>query len=281
MSLIIADANANLEISAEGTGGSGANLRGVNANDTQYGISYAGDVYLGGLGQLPGDEVKYVDVRPLVGLYGGRAHLVVRADSGIETVYDLEGKRIAPGNAGSGAAISAERYLTHLGLWDKMTIEYLGYSQAAAAMGDGQLDGFWILAAFPNSSVTEATTLSDIKLIDLDTPAQESGFYEAMPFYTPAILDGGTYDGAPDDVGTFQDTAIWIAHKDVPDDIVYAALQSVYTDEGLEAMRQAHPAAGEMSVEKGVAGIPVPLHPGAAKFWQDKGAEIPDNIMPQ
>ena len=281
MSLIIADTDDNLELSAEGTGGSGANLRGVNANDVQYGISYAGDVYLGGLGQLPDDPVQYTDVRPMAGLYGGRVHLVVGADSGIESVYDLEGKRIAPGNAGSGAAISAERFLTHLGLWDKINIEYLGYSQAAAAMGDGQLDGFWILTAFPNSSVTEATTLTDIKILDLKQAAEESGFYEAMPFYTPTIIPGGAYDGVDEDVNTFQDTALWIAHKDVPDELVYNALSAVFSDEGLGQMRQAHPAAGEMSVEGGVNGIPVPLHPGAAKFWQDHGVEVPENIMPK
>ncbi|MCB0213248.1 MAG: TAXI family TRAP transporter solute-binding subunit, partial [Anaerolineae bacterium] len=156
----------------------------------------------------------------------------------------------------------------------------LGYSQAASAMGDGQLDGFWILAAFPNSSVTEATTVTDIKLIDLDTPAKESGFYEAMPFYSPTVLTGGTYEGVPDDVGTFQDTAIWIANKDVPDEIVYGALQSVFSTEGLERMVEAHPAASEMTIDTGVVGIPVPLHPGAAQFWQDHGVEIPDNIMP-
>ncbi len=281
MSLIIADEIPGLELSAEGTGGSGANLRGVNADDIQYGISYGGDIYLGGLGQLPDDPTEYTDVRPIASLYGGRVHLVVGADSGIESIADLEGRRIAPGNAGSGAAISAERFLTHTGLWDKINIEYLGYSQAAAAMGDGQLDGFWILTAFPNSSVTEATTLTDIKILDIDAPAKESGFYEAMPFYTPTILLGGIYDGVPDDVPTFHDTAIWTAHKDVPDEVVYAALQSVFSEEGLERMREAHPAALEMSVKSGVVGIPVPLHPGAYKFWHDQGLDIPDHITPQ
>ncbi len=281
MSLIIADATPNLELSAEGTGGSGANLRAVNSDDVQYGIVYAGDVYLGGLGQLPEDTTQYTDVRPVASLYGGRVHLVVTAASGIQSVADLEGKRIAPGNAGSGAAIAAERFFTHTGLWDKMTIEYLGYSQAASAMGDGQLDGFWILAAFPNSSVTEATTVTDIKLIDLDTPAKESGFYEAMPFYTPAVLEGGAYEGMPEDVPTFQDAALWVAHKDVPNEIVYNAVKAVFSEEGLQRMIEAHPAAAEMTIDTGINGVPVPLHPGAYQFWQEQGIEIPENIVPE
>jgi len=280
MSLIIDDAD-NLEISAEGTGGSGANLRGVNGNDTQYGIVYAGDVYLGSNGLLPEDENKYTDVRPVAALYGGVVHLVVSEASGIESVADLPGKRIAPGNAGSGAALSAERYFTQLGIYDKLEIEYLGYSQAASAMGDGQIDGFWVLAAFPNSSVTEASTLSNIKILDTATPGEEAKLFEELPFYTPRELIGGAYDGMPDNVPSFQDTALWVAHKDVPDDMVYDALTRVFSEEGLKRMAEAHPAAGEMSIENGVTGVPVTLHTGAYKFWQEQGIDIPENIIPQ
>ena len=280
MALIMTDADPNLDIAAEGTGGSAENLRSVNSGDIQYGIVYSGDIFLGREGLLADDPVKYEDVRPVAALYGGVIHLVVTEDSGIVTVADLEGKRIAPGNAGSGAALSAERYLKHLGLWDKMTIEYLGYSQAASAMGDGQLDGFWILAAFPNASVTEATTVTKIKLIDTAAPGRESGFFDVYPFYAERALLGGFYDNVPDDVASFQDTAIWVAHKDVPDDLVYNALAAVFSPEGLERMNEAHPAAAEMTIENGLVGIPVALHPGAYRFWQEQGVEMPEALVP-
>jgi hypothetical protein len=279
MALIMDDAD-NLEISAEGTGGSGANLRGVNSKDTHYGIVYAGDVYLGSRGELPEDTTEYTDVRPIASLYGGVVHLVVSEASGIQSVADLPGKRIAPGNAGSGAALSAERYFSALGIYDQIEIEYLGYSQAASAMGDGQLDGFWIMSAFPNSSVTEASTLTSIRLLDTQTPGQEAGVFEALPFYAPRTLTGGAYEGMPDDVPSFQDTALWVAHKDVSDDLVYDALSRIFSEEGLKRMKEAHPAAGEMSIETGIVGIPTPLHPGAYKFWQEKGVEVPENLAP-
>lgn len=280
MSLLMADANPNLDIAAEGTGGSAANLRSVNSGDINYGISYAGDLYLGRNGLLADDPTEYTDVRAVAGLYGGVVHLVVRADSDIQTPQDLVGKRFAPGNAGSGAALSAERFFKHLGIWDDINVEYLGYSQAASALGDGQLDGFWVLAAFPNSSVTEASTLADIRLIDVGTAAEESGFYEAFPFFSPRDLIGGTFDGNPDDVPSFQDTAIWTANKDVPAELVLDALNAVLSDEGLEAMRAAHPAAGEMGIESGVNGVPIPLHAGAAQFYTEHGVTIPDAAAP-
>ncbi|NOK63782.1 MAG: hypothetical protein GFH27_549283n14 [Chloroflexi bacterium AL-W] len=281
LSLIITDADPNLDIAAEGTGGSAANLRGVNAADFQYGIVYAADMSLGREGLLPEDETVYDQLRTVAKLYGGVIHLVVSEQSGIESVDDLPGKRIALGNAGSGAALSAERYFRHLGLYDQMEIEFLGYSQAAAAMGDGQLDGFWILAAFPNASVTEASTLTSIRLIDVYNPGVEAGFFDEFPFYTERALLGGAYTGVDEDVPSFQDTAIWSVNADVPEELVYNAVKAVFEENGLASMVQAHPAASEMSPAEGAQNIPIPLHPGAQRYWEEIGTEIPDAALPQ
>ncbi len=280
MALIMADSDPNLDIAAEGTGGSAENLRGVNSGDFQYGIVYAGDVFLGAQGLLPEDTTQYTNVRPVAALYGGVIHLVVSRQSGIESVADLPGKRIALGNAGSGAALAAERYFSHLGLIDQINIEYLGYSQAAQAMGDGQLDGFWVLAAFPNASVTEATTFTDIRLLDVYTPGVEAGFFDAYPFYTKRELTGGVYPGIDETVTSFQDTALLVANADVPDDLVYNAVSTIFSDDGLKRMRDAHPAASEMSRAEGVTGISVPLHPGAYRYWEQVGTDVPADIVP-
>ncbi|NJK82043.1 MAG: TAXI family TRAP transporter solute-binding subunit [Chloroflexaceae bacterium] len=281
MALIMQDNYEYLDIAAEGTGGSGANLRGVNEGDFQYGIVYSGDAFLGLQGALPEDPAIYDQVRPISALYGGVAHLVVTVNSGIESVADLPGKRIALGNAGSGAALSAERYFSSLGILDQVQIEFLGYSQAAQAMGDGQLDGFWVLAAFPNASVTEASTFADIRLIDLYNPGVEGGFFEDYPFYTQRVLLGGVYPSIEEDVMSFQDTAMLVTNADVPEELVFNALAAIYSDEGLAAMREAHPAAEEMNREGGLLGISTPIHPGAMRYWQEVGIEISENIMPE
>lgn len=278
LALAINDALPNVDITAEGTGGSAENLRSVNAGDRQFGIVYSGDVALGSQGVLPEDPTVYENVMPVAPLYGGVAHLVVTAQSGINSVADLPGKRIALGNAGSGAALSAERYFNALGIYDQVQIEFLGYSQAAAAMGDGQLDGFWVLAGFPNASVTEASTFTEIKLIDIYTPGVEGGFFEEYPFYSQRNLTGGAYPGNDEDVASFQDTALWVANRDVPEEVVYNALRAIYLDGGLERLREAHPSAEEMSLEAGVAGIANQLHPGAVRFWEEQGVTIPDEL---
>ncbi|NJN17187.1 MAG: TAXI family TRAP transporter solute-binding subunit [Oscillochloris sp.] len=278
LSLVINDSLSNVDITAEGTGGSAENLRSVNAGERQFGIVYSGDVALGSQGVLPEDVTVYDQVLPVAPLYGGVAHLVVTVNSGINSVSDLPGKRIALGNAGSGAALSAERYFKALGIYDQVQIEFLGYSQAAAAMGDGQLDGFWVLAGFPNASVTEAATVTDIKLIDIYTPGVEGGFFDQYPFYTQRAVSGGAYPGNDADVPSFQDTALWVANASVPEEVVYNALKSIYVDGGIDRMRESHPSASEMGLDVGITGIANKLHPGAVRFWEEQGVTIPDGL---
>lgn len=112
--------------SVDPSDGSTQNLARVNAGDADYGLSFAGDVFLGREGRLESDETVYDNVAPIAAIYGGTIHLVVHADSDIESVDDLAGKRIAPGADGSGAAHAAQRYFGHLGLWDELDVEHIG-----------------------------------------------------------------------------------------------------------------------------------------------------------
>lgn len=278
IAIMLSKSIANLEVSSEGTGGSAENLKRLNSGDIDFGIVYSVDMWLGEKGQLPEDTRVYNKVRPMSYLYGAPAQLVVRADGGITDVMQLEGKKVAVGNAGSGAALSAQRLFESLGLWDKIQPQFLGYSAAASALSDNKIDGFWVLVGYPNASIIEASTTNDIRLIDLDKAANESGFYEKFPAYSSTRIPAGTYKGQDQDVATFQDSTLWCTREGVDDEIVYEALKVVYSPEGLEQMVKAHKAAEEMSIETGIMGIPLPLAKGAEKFWTEQGVEIPEAI---
>lgn len=280
IAIYLSRALPNVEISSEGSGGSGENLRRVHAGQVDFGIIYAGDAYLGSLGELPNDANKYVNARTLGYLYGAPAQLVVRADAGITSAKDLAGKRVAVGNAGSGAALSAERFFRHMGLWDEISPQFLGYSPAAAAFKDRKIDAFWVLVGYPNASIIEAATQDNIALVNLHNDAQESGFYEAFPFYAMVEIPAETYRGQTEAVITFQDSTFWMAGAHVDNDIVYEALKIMYSPEGLQHMVTAHSAAREMSIENGLVGASVPLHPGAYKFWTEQGLAVPENLKP-
>lgn len=143
----------DVDLSNMVSAGSVENLRRVNSGEADFGIVYAGDMYLGAHGKLTNDPKKYPNVHGMAYLYGAPAHLLVLADSGINEVAELAGKRVAVGAAGSGAAASAQRYFTALGLWDKLKVEYIGYTEAASAIGDKKIEAMWVFAGFPNASI--------------------------------------------------------------------------------------------------------------------------------
>jgi TRAP transporter TAXI family solute receptor len=263
-----------VELSNTASAGSLENLRRVNSGEADFGISYSGDVYLASKGRLTKDTKEYTDVQCLAYLYGAPAHMVVLAESGINSIADLEGKRVAVGGAGSGAATAAQRYFTSLGLWDKMKVEYLGYSDAAAAMGDKMIDGFWVFAGFPNSSVIQAAASNPIKLLPLVEAGEKSGFFEEYPFYTLVTIPAGTYSGVDTPIASFQDSALWIAGKHVKADFVYTALGDIFSKEGLAYMVKVKSTAKAMSVEGALNGIVTPVHPGAARYWTEHGLTL-------
>jgi TRAP transporter TAXI family solute receptor len=178
------------------------------------------------------------------------------------------------GPAGSGAAASAQRYFTSVGLWDKMKVEYIGYSEAASAIGDKKLDAMWVFAGYPNSSIIQAAASNKIKLLSLVETAKASDFFKDNPYYAELTIPAGTYSGVDYDVQSVQDSAIWVAGKHVKDDIAYAAVKDTFSDEGLAYMVSVTKAAKSMQIKDGIYGIVTPVHPGAAKFWMEKGLTL-------
>jgi hypothetical protein len=258
-------------VKAQSSAGSVENLRKVDSGKMDFATVYSGHVYLGANGMMKNDTKKYENVRAVSFLYGAPAQLVVRKGSGIKSVKDLVGKKVGVGNAGSGAFANCELFFTHMGVWDKIERNAMGYNDAAAAFGNKQLDAFWLFTAFPSGAVIMAAQTNDIDLVDLGADAEASGFYAKYPYFAKLAVPAGTYKGVDVDKPSFQDSALWVANKDVPDDVVYKLLSAIYTDEGLAHMVSQKKTFKAMSIEKGTYGIVTPMHPGAIKFWKEKG----------
>ncbi len=261
----------DFSVKAQSSAGSVENLRKVNAGKSHFGVVYSGHVYLGRNGMLKNDTNKYDKVMAVSYLYGAPAQLVVRKGSGIKSVKDLDGKRVGVGNAGSGAFANCELFFSHMGVWDKVKRNPMGYNDAAQAFGNNQLDAFWLFTAFPSGAVIMAAQTNDIDLIDLDADANASGFYTKYPYFAKLAVPAGTYRGVEKETPSFQDSTLWVANADVPDDVVYKLLSTIYTDEGLAHMVGQKKTFKEMSIKAGAKGIVTPMHPGAMKFWKEKG----------
>jgi len=258
-------------VKAQTSAGSVENLRKTNAGKQHFSTVYSGHVWLGRNGKMKNDTKKYEKVLAVSWLYGAPAQLVVRADSGIKSVKDLVGKKVGVGNAGSGAFANCELFFSHMGVWDKIERNAMGYNDAAAAFGNKQLDAFWLFTAFPSGAVIMAAQTNKIGLINLDADAEASGFYKKYPYFGKLAVPADTYKGVGYDAPSFQDSALWVANADVPADVVYKLLTLIYSDEGLKHMYGQKKTFKKMSLATGATNIVTPFHPGAEKFWKEKG----------
>jgi len=266
--------NADFSVKAQSSAGSVENLRTTNAGRVAFSTVYAGHVFLGRTGQMKNDPNKYENVQVVGYLYGAPAQLVVRKGAGIKSVKDLEGKKVGVGNAGSGAFANCELFFTHMGVWDKVERNAMGYNDAAQAFGNEQLDAFWLFTAFPSGAVIMAAQTNDIELIDLAADAQSSGYFEKYPYFGKLSVPAGTYRGVDKDTPSFFDSALLVANAKVHPKHVYELCKAIWSDAGLKHMLEQKKTFKDMSVANGLKGVDpsiLPLHPGAAKFWKEQG----------
>ena len=261
----------DFRILAGASAGSVENLRSVNSGKYAMGVVYSGHVYMGLNGLMKNDPKKYEDVLAVAYFYGAPAQLVVKKGSGIKSVKDLVGKKVGVGNAGSGAFANCEMFFTAMGVWDKIERNAMGYNDAAAAFGNNQLDAFWLFTAFPSGAVIMAAQTNDIAMIDVQADAESIDFFKKFPYFSKLDVPANTYKGVTTVTPSFQDSALWVANSKVPAEVVYTLLSKIFTDEGLAHMRNVKKTAKAMSVASGIKGIVTPLHPGAIKFWKEKG----------
>ncbi|MEN8210480.1 MAG: TAXI family TRAP transporter solute-binding subunit [Thermodesulfobacteriota bacterium] len=251
------------------TKGSFENVRKVNSNKSALSIAYASHVYMAINGLLKNDIKKYQNLRVLGYFYGAPAQLFVKKDSGITSAYQLAGKRIGVGNVGSGAYYQAEIFFSELGIWDKLNRKYTSYNNATNAFLKNELDACWLFTAYPSSAVIMASYTTDINLLQTYDDGLKSNLFKNHPYFEKNIIPKNTYKGVLEETRTFQDSALWIAHKDVPEDIVYQLLKIVYSEKGINYLRELKKTAMMMQDNNGSFGITTPLHPGAIKYYSE------------
>ncbi len=264
--------------------GSLENLKKINDSTFQMGIVYSGDLWRAVNGRLinyqPDADANqnYSKVMAVASLYTAPAQLIVRGDSDIKSVTELEGKKVGVGNTSSGAYSTCELFFTHMGIWDKIEKKGVGYNDAARAFKNNDIDAFWIFTAAPSACVkllaensSSGSDKKGINIVNLGEDAEKSNFFKEFPWFSITTIKAGTYKGVDTDTISFQDSAIWAASSDTPADVVYQMMSLVYTDEALKYLAEQNGVLKDMNIATGITAIFTPLHPGAEKFWKEKG----------
>jgi TRAP transporter TAXI family solute receptor len=261
----------HVRVTVKHTGGSIENLREVEEGKIPMALVFGGDAFLGSKGMLSNGFPITKDVLAVTRLYGAVAHLVVIRYSHIKELRDLKGARIAIGNPGSGSALSAMHFFASQGIWEEIIPVHEGFDMSMEDLRARNVDAVWLLVGAPNLSVAKLCREEPVRFIDLYEPAGFSAFMKAYPFYTPARITANTYYGQHRDVLTFQDSTILVANPRLDATFVHHTLELLFSQKEMAQLRAAVPDAGDLDENKGLLGVPIPLHPGAAKFWQERG----------
>jgi len=255
----------------------------VESAFVQNNVAYAAYT---GTAQFEGKPVE--NITGIASLYPETIQIVAAADSGIKTIKDIKGKRLIPGDRGSGTEVDCLNVLTALGLTyeDFASVDWLSFAGAAQRLKDKQGDVAFITAGWPTSAITELATTSDIVVVPLDEETI-ARLVKMYPFYAKITIPGGTYKGAEADVNTITTMAQWVVDNQVPKNVVYDLTKALWekgtfvlrkagdkaaeAPSGAEIMAAAHAKGKDVTLETALKGMAIPLHPGAAMYYKEKG----------
>ncbi len=258
--------------SVESTGGSVYNINTIREGELQFGVAQSDWQYhaYNGTSKFK-DAGPFKDLRAVFSVHPEPFTVVARKDSGVTNFMDLKGKRVNVGNPGSGTRGTMEVMMGAIG-WkssDFALASELKPSEQSAALCDNQVDAIVYTVGHPSGAIQEATTACDSVLVTVDGKAVDK-LISDNPYYRSATIPGGMYRGNDKDTSTFGVGATFVSSAKVKDETVYALVKSVF--DNFDSFKKLHPAFGHLKPEEmATAGLSAPLHPGAAKYYKEKG----------
>ncbi len=198
----------------------------------------------------------------------------------IKDMKNLYGERFSIGGRSSGSRVSSETILSSLGIdFNKMDLQYLGYSPSSTALQDGKVQGMTTPSGPPTSAVTNAfASIGNDNIRVLDFSKEDLEKIDAnYPVWTPFTIKAGTYPGQTKDIHTIAQPNLLVVTKDTPEETVYLLTKTIY--ENLPFLNSVHKATLAMSLQKAIDGLPMPLHKGAAKYYREQGVKIPASLI--
>ncbi|MFO1315555.1 MAG: TAXI family TRAP transporter solute-binding subunit [Burkholderiales bacterium] len=259
----------NVKSTAQVTKASAENLNLLQAGRGELAFTLAdalSDAWKGD--EEAGFKTPLKKLRGLSATYNNYIQVVASADSGIKTLADLKGKRVSVGAAKSGTELNARAIFKAAGLTykDLAKVEYLPFGESVELIKNRQLDATLQSAGLGVASIRDLAT--SVKIVVVAIPADVVAKV-GDPAYQPAVIPAGTYEGQTADVPTAAIPNFLVTQSDVSNDLAYQMTKALY--DNLDTMYAAHNAAKAIKRENAVKGMPVPLHPGAERYYKEVG----------
>lgn len=264
------------------------NIKGVNANVQSTGASVEnvglvskGEAEIGfiqndityyaftGTESFEGKD-KITNLRGMAMLYPELVQIIATEDSGIKTVDDLKGKKVAIGAPGSGVEANARQVLAVHGMTynDLAKADYLSFNEAADQLKNKQIDAAFITAGIPTSAVTEVGQTSKIVVVPIASD-KIAKLNEEYPFYTEVVIPANTYNGQTTDITTAAVMAMLVVSDKLDDDLAYDLTKQMF--EQRQVIIDTHSRGNDINIETALKGMPIELHPGAKRYYDEKG----------
>jgi TRAP transporter TAXI family solute receptor len=264
-----------LQVTAEVTGGSVDNLKLIGAGKSEVAFSMVDAAWDASNGTDKFKDGK-ITVRTLMVLYPNRMQIVTVEGTGINKLSDIRGKRVSTGSPGSGVEVVALRVLEAMGLDPKKDIkqERLGASESANAIKDRKIDAFFWIGGVPTAALTDLAATPGVKIKLLD----HAEFADAMnkkygPLYTPGTLPAGSYPGQDKPVAIFDVWNVLVTSDKMSDAMAYSIVKTLL--EKKAELVAVHKEAENIDVKNQAVGSPIPFHPGARKYFEERGIKVP------
>lgn len=278
-------ANSGIQMNAISSAGSGENIQLLKNKEADLAILQGlfGAMAWQGKGKYEGTPEQ--DMRAISMLWENVEHFVVDAEytttGNIEDLNNLKGQGFSIGRRGSGTETSGTTILQALGYDPEADFvsERVGYSESSAALQDGRIAGMNTPAGPPVSAVTQAfATMGADNIVVLEfTDDQIAQVNTDFPVWSRYVIPANTYPGQEVDVNTIAQPNFLAVRPDLDEETVYQITKTIY--ENLDFLVNIHKATGAMSLERAIVGLPVPLHPGAARYYEEMGIEVPESLL--
>ncbi len=269
LSQIYAKSIPNVRATAQVTKASAENLNLLQAGRGELALALADSVSDAWKGEAEAGFPKKLDkLRGLSGTYSNYIQIVANADSGIKTLADLKGKRISVGAAKSGTELNARAIFKAAGLTyaDLAKVEYLPFGESVELIKNRQLDATVQSAGLGVASIRDLST--SVKIVVVPVPADVVAKVGDAAYQT-AVIPANTYTGQTQDVPTAAIPNFLVTHSGVSDELAYQMAKQMY--ENIDTLYAAHNAAKVIKRENAIKGMPVPLHPGAERYYREVG----------
>ena len=263
--------NSDISVTAITGNGSQANVEDMDAGDVQLAFCQSDVMSYAYNGTNLFEDLGKIDSFSVVAALYMEQVQIVTTNPDIKTVADLKGKSVSIGARGSGVYFNALDVLGVYGMTeDDIKPVYQSFGDSAESLKDKKIDAAFIVAGAPTTAITDLSTSGPVYLVSIDDEHIDD-LLAKSPYYTAYTVPADTY-GMPEDVQTVAVAAVVLARNDVSEDAIYTFTSTIF--DNIDAIAEQHGKGAELSLEFASSITDVPYHPGAAKFFAEKGFDV-------